>query len=215
MARLPKPIKTFKSLLLVIQVLLFSCESKSPPPIPDPNQDGLLKNSKNLTGDDKDKNSEDATGPDLTPVKPSIGGADIGDEGSKSAVKICNTEGYYYDRYNGEKGACTKIQLAKVKCTQKGLQKILTESQIEQLETSLKKSYKGWLIDQCIDCPPDSTEDLCASKDGDEQVGTKVLFVKEGETANEIRGKAMFLPSRPTSKTSSKKKKDTSSDDET
>lgn len=195
--------KLYKALLKGIfdvsfLAFFFSCESPNPPPVPAPVPNGTLKQSEDsLKNEEEEEEEKVSETPDLKPVTPSVGGADIGEEGIKTSVKICNAEGFYYDRYQGEKGTCSKVALAQVKCTEKGLLKLLTEGQKEQFKKSIKSTYKGWLLDQCIDCPKNTPNELCANKDNENQVGTKVFFVSFDESTNEIRGKAMFLPVRP------------------
>jgi len=188
------------SLLLVAWFL--SCESPSPPPMPSPVDEGdgselgEESDGKTKKANTKGKSSD---GPDLTPVNPSIGGASVGDEGMKTSVRICNTQGFYYDRYSGEKGTCTQVALAPVSCNEKGITKLLTRSQLKQFNESLTSTYDGWMIDQCIDCPPNTEGELCKSKSGDPQVGTKIFFVRPDPGSEELRGKSMFLPVRPLS----------------
>jgi len=100
-----------------------------------------------------------------------------------------------YDRFSGDAGTCSDVDLASMDCTKDGIEKLLTANQKTQFEAELNGAYNGWLIDQCADCPPDSNSDLCKSTVGDKQTGTKVFFVLED--ARGLRGKAIVLPVRP------------------
>lgn len=195
--------KMLRNLLFVMAI--FSCASPSPPSLPPPNPtaSSISKDAQDGRSDDNDS-EEDPDKTDqldsnkITPVKPSIGGADIGDDALKRVVRICNTSGFYYDRYLA-KGSCTSFALAQVKCTPEGLKKLLSPNQQKTFGESIKTTYKDWKVDQCIDCPPKNKIRLCKSKEGSPQEGTKIFFVKAVLDATGVQGKSMLLPGRPES----------------
>jgi len=129
------------------------------------------------------------------PVSFDVGGADVGDDDTKKAVTTCQGSMKLFDRFSGDSGVCSDVDLASMDCTKDGIEKLLTANQKTQFEAEINGAYKGWLIDQCADCPEDSTSDICKSSIGVKQTGTKVLFVLEDDQG--LRGKAIVLPVRP------------------
>ena len=118
--------------------------------------------------------------------------APIGPAKLLQAMGECHGNFTYFDRFDS---VCTTHPLARLDCTVGGIKKHLTPTQMEQFEASLKASYAGWSVDQCVDCPPGQLSRVCQSSSGATQAGTKVLFVKDDEI--EFRQKAIVIPTRP------------------
>jgi hypothetical protein len=74
---------------------------------------------------------------------------------------------------------------------------MLTLSLQKTFSDTLKKSYQGWKIDQCIDCAPQNKVEICKGPKGDIEQGTKAFFVNLNPTSGEIDGKSILLPVRP------------------
>lgn len=201
-------------LMLGMTAIMVACSSSPPPPSPPAQSDNgeYSSSSKNLKSKDldaekddeeeKDKDDEDGEDDEETSVSSfDFGGAEVGDKEVVDAVKSCHEKGNFYNRFDEDEalGKCTKLKLAKVDCSTKELKKVLSEKQKGQFEKALaddsSAGYKGWKIDQCLDCEKGADEDLCKNSSGSEQVGTKIFFVKEDNS--EISGKSMVLPVRP------------------
>ena len=54
----------------------------------------------------------------------------------------------------------------------------MSDKQKKDFKKALEGALDGYEMDQCLDCPPDSGEELCKVK-GDIKTGTKIFFVKE------------------------------------
>ncbi len=203
---------------IIVASVLFAvgCDSGSPPPSPpsttSSSENGefsskTLSKSEELseTKDEDDEDGkddeEDEEDEDKKSAEFNFGGAEFGDKENVDAVKKCVDAGKFFDRFDADEavGKCTKLALAKVNCDSKSLKKVLSDKQLEQFNKAIsddsEAGYKGWTIDQCLDCKKGSDEDLCKNKSGSEQVGTKVFFVKEKDSA--LSGKSMVLPVRP------------------
>lgn len=205
--------RLLQMLLLGLAAVSVACSSSSAPPSPPAKADEgeYSSSSKNLKSKDAEadpeeddeeigKSAEDEE-EETSSSSFDFGGAEVGEKEVVDAVKSCHEKGNFYDRFDEDEalGKCTKLKLAKVDCTTKALKKVLSEKQKEQFETAMaddsSTGYKGWKIDQCLDCEKEADEDLCKNSSGKEQVGTKIFFVKEEN--NEISGKSMVLPVRP------------------
>lgn len=123
------------------------------------------------------------------------GGAAVSDRDTREDVSKCLGQGYFFDRFAGDFGVCTDLPLAALDCHLAGLSAVMSAKQREQFQAAIGGSYKGWLIDQCLDCKSGVSDPLCESRAGKAQVGTKIFFVQEENT--EIRGKTLLLPVRP------------------
>lgn len=190
-------------ILLFLTLVSFGCDTPKAPDLPPPSPQVDSAVTKGTDEKRFKEKSEDAQGAyeeevsqNLRPVKPSVGGATIGDEALQRSVKICNSSGFYYDRYTS-KGSCTKIELAQVKCSLPRLKSILPPSLQETFSENLKKSYQGWKVDQCIDCAPKNKVEICKGPKGNMEIGTKAFFVNVNPTSGEIEGKSLLLPVRP------------------
>ena len=208
-------LKIIPAALAISALFALGCDSGTPPPSPPAtatattteDEDYSKSSSKNLSKSEelnvdeskgKEKEEKDE---ETKPSEFNFGGADIGEKEVIEAVKKCLDSQKFYNRFDEDEalGKCTKLSLAKVNCEAKGLKKVLSDKQLEQFTKALsddsKSGYKGWTIDQCLDCEKGSDEDLCKNSSGKEQIGTKVFFLKQADS--EITGKSMVLPVRP------------------
>jgi hypothetical protein len=187
-------------------LFLAACDSSTPPPSPPasattPSEDEEFSSKTVSKTEELDEPKEDDEEEDEKASEFNFGGADLGEKEVVDAVKKCVDAGKFFNRFDSDEavGTCTKLSLAKVDCESKGLKKVLSDKQLEQFQKAMSddssSGYKGWTIDQCLDCEKDSDEDLCKNSSGKEQVGTKVFFVKEVDTV--LSGKSMVLPVRP------------------
>ena len=202
-------LKIMPAVIGMSALFVLGCDSGTPPPSPPAaateDEDYSKSSSKNLSKSeeldvDESKDDEEEE-EDSKSTKFNFGGAEIGEKEVLDAVKKCVESQKFYNRFDEDDalGKCTKLSLAKVDCESKGLKKALSDKQLEQFTKAMaddsSSGYKGWTIDQCLDCEKGSDEDLCKNSSGKEQIGTKVFFVKESGT--EITGKSMVLPVRP------------------
>lgn len=179
--------------LSLFLALSFGCDTEKAPEAPSTSSSAqrVDQSKGDQPIDEEDLDDSDAT----AASKINFGGAKVGDPDTRDEVTECLDDGKFFDRFKGDMGSCTKLDLAKVDCSKSGLQKIMSAKQRAQFKDSLAGTYKGWLVDQCVDCGPKSDSPTCENKDGEKQVGTKVFFVIEEDT--EIRGKSMLIPVRP------------------
>jgi hypothetical protein len=125
-----------------------------------------------------------------------------GNDAEKSAFLDCAYSSVlFFDRFpsGGGTGDCTKEKLAELECTNAGVKAVLTDTQKTQYASQMSGDYAGYTLDQCVDCPPDGSSDVCSKTDASgtktKQTGTKLFLVKnDGGT---IRGKAIVIPERP------------------
>ncbi len=197
---------------IVAASVLFAvgCERSAPPPSP-PTSTPTSAEEKDFSSqtrskseeldESKDDEEEEEEEEEEEASDFNFGGAEFGEKEAVEEVKKCVDDGKFFNRFDEEEaiGKCTKLSLAKVDCELKGLKKVLSDKQLKQLNKVMSDDsstgYKGWTIDQCLDCKKGSDEDLCKSSSGKEQVGTKVFFLKENDS--ELTGKSMLLPVRP------------------
>lgn len=199
-------LKIMPAIIAVSVLFAAGCDSSTPPPSPpasatssedeDYSSKNLSKSEELDESKDEDEDEEEEKSSEFN-----FGGADFGEKEIVDAVKKCVDDGKFFNRFDEDEaiGKCTKLSLAKVNCDSKGLKKVLSDKQLEQFNKALSddssSGYKGWTIDQCLDCEKGSDEDLCKNSSGKEQVGTKVFFLKEADA--ELTGKSMVLPVRP------------------
>jgi hypothetical protein len=201
--------KIMPAFFAVALLFVFGCDSGAPPPSPpasaDTSEDAEGKTkakSKTLSkseelDDEETKNEEEEAKRSAF----NFGGAKIGEKEVVDALEKCLESGKFYNRFDEDEtlGKCTKLSLANVDCDSKGLKKVLSDKQLEQFNTALaddtSSGYKGWTIDQCLDCKKGSDEALCQNSSGKEQVGTKIFFLQVADS--ETKGKSMVLPVRP------------------
>lgn len=123
-----------------------------------------------------------------------FGGAAVGDDTTKSAVKECVDKGNFYERRTDQTVGCTTMKLAKVNCTDDGV-KAAMSGIVQGLWASKFKCeptalgcLKGFLVDQCLDCPTWDANDTCREfvlpGKGNEQkkAGFIIHLVKEDAT---------------------------------
>ncbi len=201
---------------IIVASVIFAvgCDSGSPPPAPPSSTSSsesgeysskTLSKSEELSDSkddkDEDKEEDDEDDEDKKSAEFNFGGAEFGDKENVDAVKKCVDAGKFFNRFDEDEavGKCTKLALAKVNCDSKSLKKALSDKQLEQFNKAMsdesETGYKGWTIDQCLDCEKGSDEDLCKNSSGKEQVGTKIFFLREKDS--NLTGKAMVLPVRP------------------
>jgi hypothetical protein len=204
-------LKIMPTFLAAALLFVFGCDSGAPPPSPpasattSEDAEGTTKSkSKTLSKSeelDDDESKDDDEEEETKSSKFNFGGAKIGEKDVIDAVEKCLESGKFYNRFDEDEalGKCTKLALAKVDCDSKGLKKVLSDKQLEQFNSAMNDDttagYKGWTIDQCLDCAKGSDEPLCQNSSGKEQVGTKVFFLQVADA--ETKGKSMVLPVRP------------------
>lgn len=106
-------------------------------------------------------------------------GGDRIQESAYPDVSSCHEKGRFYDR-SDDGGSCTKVKLAKIDCTEKGLKKKMTDEQKDDFDDALDGALEGYEVDQCIDCPPDGDEEFCEIG-GKYKQGTVVFMVLEDQ----------------------------------
>lgn len=192
-------------------VVLAGCNETAPAPPPPMTGTGSTSKKGNLKsdGDDDSGSKEEDTGTSeasssssgsASADEPSSyerpGAQTVGDEATKKDVKDCNDKGKFYDRF-GDPSACGGVDLAKVDCTEAGIKKALEgkDKLLKQFKEALGSGYNNMEIDQCVDCPPGTSIEICKAASPPKNGGTKVMFVKMDGTT--IGGKGMILPIRP------------------
>jgi hypothetical protein len=151
--------------------------------------DGLDDNGDDFgddDGDGADDGDDDGEG---------TSGAAVGSEAEQEAVSSCNADGRFYDRYADDgDGKCLKAKIAETSCDADTLLDLLNGSEKAAFKDAVEEKYDDYEIDQCLDCPPGNSIELCET-DGKSRTGTKVFFVKETDTTFE--GAARLLTIRP------------------
>lgn len=97
-----------------------------------------------------------------------FGGADLGDDDAKAALKSCVETGFFYDRSKTNADACTSYALAKLDCTDDGVKAAMSAGIRRAYENNLKNDdptygLAGFIVDQCVDCPTADANPVCAS----------------------------------------------------
>ena len=118
------------------------------------------------------------------------GGADL-QKSVMDDLMSCHKKGRFYDR-GDEK--CTKLNLAQIDCTAKGLRKKMTSKQKSAFDDALDGAFEGYEVDQCIDCAADVDNSLC-ELDNDAKTGTMVFMIKPDGT--EVKRTPFFFAGRP------------------
>ncbi len=94
-----------------------------------------------------------------------FGGAQVADSATKSAVKECVDKGLFYERLTTKTVGCTTMKLAKVNCTDDGVKASMSTVLRQAYENLFKAdgegSLKGFLVDQCLDCPTWDANETC------------------------------------------------------
>lgn len=186
-----------KTLGLAVTILAgptWACSSGPAPAPPSPTTNAERTDQGDQPAEEDELEDADAT----AAAKINFGGAKVGDPDTQDDVEKCIEKGKFFDRFDGETGKCTKMDLAQVSCNSKrsGLPSIMSAKQRTQFKEALSGAYEGWEIDQCVDCSEDAESPVCESKDGEEQVGTKVFFVQEDKENSEVKGKSLLIPVR-------------------
>ena len=141
-----------------------------------------------------------------TPSEPAegwnYGGANIGGDAMKAGLSACRDQKLYYDRHAGEEnvGECSSLQLAEMNCTSDGIKALMSTGQFEAFakargetgtdEEKEAASLKGFLIDQCVDCPEGASGYECDSEKYES--GTSIVLVQ----AEDLRRVRVIVPKR-------------------
>jgi hypothetical protein len=161
--------------------------------------DGQLGGSSDGSGGTTDTGSGTSSdsGTGTTVNRPYVyGGAPLGSDTDQAAMNKCLDQGMFYDRFaNGGSGTCTQLALAKVDCTQSGIDAVLSANDKTSFDGLISGSYSGWSFDQCLDCAPGASSAQCTSTAGAAQTGTKIFFVQQ--SGSTINGKSIVVPERP------------------
>lgn len=97
-----------------------------------------------------------------------FGGAAVGDNDMRAAVKSCVDKGFFYNRSTTNSPGCTSYSLAKLDCTDEGVKASMSAGIRRGYEDNLRSDdptfgLAGFLVDQCIDCPTSDANPFCAS----------------------------------------------------
>lgn len=143
-------------LMVLVTIGLFSC---APPEEPAGLEKGSAAGPSTKNDGKAKRNSEQ--GPF------NFGGAPVGDNTTKSAVKECVDKGFFYERRADKTVGCTTMKLAKINCTEDGV-KVAMNSVTRPIWTAKMAmdvssgGLKGFQIDQCLDCPTWDANSTCA-----------------------------------------------------
>jgi hypothetical protein len=181
MKRCAKNIRYSRCLLVIAALGLFTCAAPEEPA-------GLQQTS--TTGSAAKKEEKPADKAEQTTFN--FGGAAVGDSTTKSAVKECVDKGNFYERRTDQTVGCTTMKLAKVNCTDDGVKAAMSTVVRGAWESKFACDtdgcLKGFLVDQCLDCPTWDANDTCrefgAAGKGNEQQkpGFIIHLVKESGT---------------------------------
>lgn len=184
----------FSRHLLVIAALgLFNCAAPEEPA-------GLQQTSTPGSAPKKEEKAADKT----DQAKFNFGGAAVGDDTTKSAVKECVDKGNFYERRTDQTVGCTTMKLAKIDCTDEGVKSAMTKvvrdiwvSKFE-CDPTATGCLKGFLVDQCLDCPTwdanDTCRDFAAPGKGNEQKKAGFIIHLVKETGNVLAPRRVFNP---------------------
>lgn len=145
-----------RHLWVIVALGLFNCAAPEEPA-------GLQQTSTSTTK--KEEKPADKT----DQVKFNFGGAAVGDDSTKSAVKECVDKGNFYERRTDQTVGCTTMKLAKIDCTDEGVKaamtKVVRDIWVSKFECDPTATgcLKGFMVDQCLDCPTWDANDTCRS----------------------------------------------------
>lgn len=107
------------------------------------------------------------------------GGALVGTEAMKTALKQCLVTKKFYDR---QSATCTAFSLANVACKADKIKGIMNQEQIRGFDSLLADAskLKDFLLDQCLDCSDPSSNLFCKGPTNQTSKGVRLFFVKEG-----------------------------------
>jgi len=128
-----------------------------------PEEPSTLKASQSLTKAGDGKNVSPAA---QSAASINYGGALVGDSATQEAVKKCLSGGTFYERRSNPTPRCTDMRLASVSCTDATIQNIMTSDQKAAYQkmladSDLVKGLKGYVLDQCLDCPSPTANSYC------------------------------------------------------
>jgi len=107
------------------------------------------------------------------------GGAEVGDQATKDAVKKCLDTKVFFDR---QTGTCTNNKLAGLECKDDKLSAFMSLAQLESLKgfRAAGGKLEGFLLDQCLDCSDPSANQYCkgSSATAPTEKGVRLFFVK-------------------------------------
>ncbi len=117
------------------------------------------------------------------------GGANIGDEDLKAAVKKCLDQGKFFDRSSSVTGACTSYKLAEVSCTDSTITTMMDARDTEDYKKIMSKDLPGYTLDQCLDCSSPVGNSFCEGNKAEKEKlpGTRLFHVKVTGTVVDIK----------------------------
>jgi len=105
-----------RRLWVIVALGLFNCAAPEEPA-------GLQQASTPGSATKKEEKAADKT----DQAKFNFGGAAVGDETTKSAVKECVDKGNFYERRTDQTVGCTTMKLAKIDCTDEGVKSAMSK----------------------------------------------------------------------------------------
>jgi len=128
------------------------------------------------------------------------GGAKLGDAMTQEEVKTCVGKGMFYERGPQRPVRCTDYALAKIDCSETGVKLEMSPGIKGAFENVLNSDdpqlgLKGFVVDQCLDCPTADANPLCSSVAGNEgrKPGFIIYFLKQTDSQG-LRSMSQFIP---------------------
>ncbi len=117
------------------------------------------------------------------------GGASIGDDDLKAAVKKCLDQGKFFDRSSSVTGACTSYKLAEVSCTDSTITSMMDARDTEDYKKIMSRDLPGYSLDQCLDCSSPVGNSFCEGNKTEKEKlpGTRLFHVKVTGTVVDIK----------------------------
>lgn len=175
-----------KCLLVVAALGLITCAAPEEPA-------GLQQSSPPASTTKKEGTAPTAAGQ----ATYNFGGAPVGDDTMKAEVKACVEKGTFYERRTDKTVGCTTMKLAKVNCTADGVRAAMSipvrDTWDSKFLTDGEGGLKGYLVDQCLDCPTWDANSVCAElaipRAGNEskRAGFIINLVKQEGTGISLR----------------------------
>lgn len=177
--------------LIMIQGLLWSLALQSCAPPSDPLSS---QSSTAVSGASADKNATRSA------KAVNYGGAKLGDATTQEEVKTCVEKGMFYERGPQRPVRCTTYPLAKIDCSEAGVKLEMSPAIKGVFEGYLNSDepqhgLKGFVVDQCLDCPTADANPLCSSVAGnlERKPGFIIYFLKQTDSQG-LRSMSQFVP---------------------
>ena len=126
------------------------------------------------------------------------GGALVSDSATQEAVKKCLSQGTFYERRSNPTPRCTAMRLASVSCTDSTITNIMTPDQKTKYQEMLAdsdviKGLKGYVLDQCLDCPSATSNSYCEGTAAVKPTTAGIrLFLVKGTTGT-LESKTVYI----------------------